>query len=310
MGDAPGTRFGGVAFSRDGRPGRRRGGRAVAEIRDARSNSAVRVIEDFPPCSMTAVTPAGVLGGGAGGGWARKQAEPKAGAAVPAVGLRRADDADGAGKRAHTAMSPDGTKLAVGMAPDGVAIYSSHNSWADAPLCLGGSTAGVASTAFSHDGRFLCTGSHPAGIFSIWDVEAAVCIRAIRTGDWHACAFSPADDLLATGGDQGHPVRLHELSPPPPPGRFAMPGEAKLPISAAAASEAVVVLASGKRLVALARCDGRVLWQTDLEEAAMVVWMPRWPQPTGEQVVLHPQVNIVSVLGPRAARSVPAREPE
>ena len=128
----------------------------------------------------------------------------------------------------NVTMSPDGTKLAVGMGWDGVAIFSKGtNDWSDPPQQLAdihSEKQQVQSTAFSFDGRFLCAGYEPSGQFAIWDVEAgtAACIRTIETGDWHACAFSPAGDLLATGGNAGKPVRVHDLLPRGPLDTFSL----------------------------------------------------------------------------------------
>jgi WD40 repeat protein len=196
--------------------------------------------------------------------------------------------------RAHSlAMSPDGTKLAVGLCESSreeVAIFSSANGWGDPPLLLANpqpESQYCCSTAFSPDGRYLCAGYHPSYQFAIWDVEAAVCIRVIPTkGNDHVCAFSPAGDLLATGGDEGNPVVVHELLPLRPLATFALPGEAAQPISAACASDRLVVLASGKRLAALRRPDGTVLWQTDLEEAAFAWNATMALRPTGDQVAI------------------------
>ena len=75
------------------------------------------------------------------------------------------------GKSVHSlAMSTSGTKFAVGMGGDGVAIYSSSDGWGDPPLRLADihtEQQDVRSTAFSHDGRFLCAGYHPSNQFAI-----------------------------------------------------------------------------------------------------------------------------------------------
>eukprot|EP01046_Picozoa_sp_COSAG06_P008754 COSAG06_NODE_447_length_15632_cov_47.212193_5_plen_1473_part_00 len=294
---ATGTRFAGVAFSRDSRlVAAVRWETGQLEIRDARSNSAVKVIEDFPAGgdggghNCLAFSEEVLAVGGRDGKPNKKQVRLYAVESDDFAELATLEVP--AGKAHSLAMSPDGTKLAVGMYPDaGAAIFSSANGWGDPPQILSNPQVepqGLCSTAFSHDGRYLCAGYHPSKQFAIWDVEAAVCVRAIQTnGCFHACAFSPADDLLATAGHDGtSPVLVHELLPRGPLATFALPGEAEQPLSAACASDSVVVLASGKRLAALARSGGKVLWQTDAEVDIHGHHHPMALQPTGGQVAV------------------------
>eukprot|EP01046_Picozoa_sp_COSAG06_P027427 COSAG06_NODE_2422_length_6906_cov_3.078336_1_plen_465_part_10 len=194
------------------------------------------------------------------------------------------------GAKAYSlAMSTSGTRLAVAMKGDGVAIYSSSNDWSDPPLRLADihtEPQQVCSTAISHDGRFLCAGYYPSNQFAIWDVEAAICIRAIQTKEFGACAFSPADDLLATGGMNGNPVRVHELLPQKPLAAFSLLEDAEQPLSFARAADTVAVLASGKRMAAMRRSDGQVLWQTDVDEDITAEWCALALQPAGGQVAV------------------------
>eukprot|EP01046_Picozoa_sp_COSAG06_P054061 COSAG06_NODE_9517_length_1882_cov_2.126192_1_plen_473_part_01 len=217
-----GTRFAGVAFSRDGAlVAAVRWETGVLEIRESRSNSAVKTIEDFPAVQhdghnclafseeVLAVT----------GRWRKPN--------IRQVRLYKiqSDFAElitlevPRGCAHSLAMSADGTKLAVGMdggSMEELAIFSSTNGWGDPPQILSNPQAEpqhLCSTAFSHDGRFLCAGYVPSNQFAIWDVEAAVCVRVIQTEDFSACAFSPAGDLLATGGEHGNPVLVHALLP-------------------------------------------------------------------------------------------------
>ena len=67
------------------------------------------------------------------------------------------------------------------------------------------------SIAFSHDAKMLCVdyrwqpGTNDHDRTALWDIEAALCVRSIKAPRAYACAFSPATDLLATGG-LDHPV--------------------------------------------------------------------------------------------------------
>eukprot|EP01046_Picozoa_sp_COSAG06_P032093 COSAG06_NODE_3181_length_5722_cov_83.166104_3_plen_886_part_01 len=288
-----GSAFAGVAFSRDSRlvaAARAQSGRL--EIRDARSSSAVKVIDDFPAVlddrgvNCLSFSEEVLAAGGRLGKPNQRQVR---------LYLVKSDfdvltTLEVPGKLvSNLAMSPGGMKLAVGMTRDGVAIYSSSNDWSDPPLRLADihtEPQGVYSIAFSHDERFLCAGYFPSGQFAIWDVEAAVCIRVIQTKDWYACAFSPAGDLLATGGKQGNPIHVHELLPHKPLAAFSLPGGAEQPLSFACASDTVAVLASGKRLAAVRRSDSQVLWQTDVEEDITAWWCAMALQLTGGQVAV------------------------
>ena len=75
--------------------------------------------------------------------------------------------------------------------------------------------------------------SSTSGTFAIWDIEASVCVRTIkRPGTYGcACAFSPADDLLATGGGNA-PIVLHELRPLSAQATFELPGHNQDEVSA------------------------------------------------------------------------------
>jgi WD40 repeat protein len=195
-------------------------------------------------------------------------------------------------------FNPSGTKLAVGtFQPGNMVVYSSDNGWGDPPLRLGGNETGSFGTAFSHDGRLLCFGDGEKRSFLIWDVDAQVSIRNIQSAGYcNACAFSPADDLLALVSDNGIPVTLHELLSREPLATFSMPGNDTLPLSAACASAEVVVLASGTRLEAFDRADGMALWGTDLEETIFAHLRAMALQPTGGQVaVCMEQLKVVSV---------------
>ena len=120
-------------------------------------------------------------------------------------------------------------------------------------------------------------------------------------------AFSPADDLLATGGNQGNLVRwLHELSPPPPPGRFAMPargeaahlGRRRLRGGGRAGERQA---AGGSRSVRRpgAVADGPGGGRDGWLDAALAL------QPTGEQVAVGiKKLNIVSVRDPQMGKEL------
>jgi WD40 repeat protein len=310
---SPGTAFAGVAFSRDSRlvaAARFE----VLEVRDALSSNTVAEIE----------VPGLVRGNGQNclafseevlvvGG--RKDSpnatelqlyavhsdfEPLATLEVPR------------GKAHNLVISPDGTMLAVGMAGDSteeLALFSRRNGWVPHPPQLlrnpQSKPQRLCSTAFSRDGRFLAAGYFPSDQFALWDVEAAVCIRVLQTADHHACAFSPAGDLLATGGKNSQPITLHELRPPTVPLATyylsdALPEQQLL--SAAVASDSVVVLASGMRLAARAKGGGQVLWHTDEAEHISTGRASRRHQyydmalqPTGGQIAVCVSTLEVSV---------------
>ena len=106
------------------------------------------------------------------------------------------------------AFSPDGARLAVGTCDMNAAvhIFSQEDDW-ETPVKLTEQTGvwGVISVRFSHDGRLLSVGTNEdGGVFSLWDHATGICLRewTPKEGDGHACAFSPADDMLALGGEE------------------------------------------------------------------------------------------------------------
>ena len=72
----------------------------------------------------------------------------------------------------------------------------------------------VTSVAFSQDGSMICTGLFPGSIFALWDADSLQCWRVLAApgSEARVCAFSPAGDVLATGGELSE-IKLHELRP-------------------------------------------------------------------------------------------------
>ena len=162
------------------------------------------------------------------------------------------------------------------------------------------------SVAFSPDGKTLWAGcwNGTKGRFARWDLGAGVCTRVIHrlgtNGD--VCAVSPANDLLATAG-RGAATVVHNLIAKPPT-TLALP-DGQDPLSAALASEAVVVLASGKHLAARRWSDDTVLFQLDTEEEIAAINYPMALQPTGKQVaVCMEKLEVILLLDLQTGREL------
>ena len=312
-----GTAFCDVVFSHDGTMvASARSETGTVEVRDVSSNSTLCTVEGFQACrevrgfSGLCFSKELLAMGG------RRDTKSKRHVRLYTVASNFVDfkTLELPSNFAALVFNPEGTRLAVGMHnPADLLVFSSTNDWSDPPLRLGTDALTDALTghpgtcehytptlAFSNDGRHLCAGDYPYCCYSLWDLESAVCYRRIYrthngnpTGE-EACGFSPAGDLLATGGEDA-PIVLHELQPAEPLRTFEMPGDAKLRICAACASAQVAVLASGTRLVAMARTDNKVLWGADMEASvhgeaqgglAAPAYYPMALQPSGGQVAV------------------------
>ena len=284
----------------------------LVEIRDTWSNSLIAAIDDFPagfngdrPNALCFANTCLAVGGGREGKnkkqvWlvsiASNFQEVVATLELPGTFSRLAFDATG-------------TRLAVGTnAPADLLVFSDANGWNDPPLRLGvlrGGERAVSAVSFSSNGRLIAAGCAGSAVGSattaIWDLEKAVCIRELdhkrnsRAESYHVALFSPADDVLVTGGNYATCL-VHELLPRDPVGTFGMPDDAKQALTVACASGAVVVMARGIRLAAVARDTGRPMWGTDFEEDIGVGNYLMALQPTGGQVaVCIPKLQVVSL---------------
>eukprot|EP01045_Picozoa_sp_COSAG04_P018668 COSAG04_NODE_1744_length_5718_cov_22.631073_3_plen_1026_part_00 len=305
----PGTAFCDAAFSRDGAMvASVRTKTGLVEIRDAETGATLHAIDDFPAChpfvggfshGLSFSGELLAIGGRHGKPSARqvRLVSLRGFATLKTLELSVANS---------LTFDPAGSRLAVTQGePAGVLIFSAEDGWTTSLRLVPTipSQVGTWSVAFSPDGKQLCAGHFPADTFDLWDVEGAVCLRTFKRPGTNgmACAFSPAGDVLATGG-KSEPVVLHELWPQEEPrATFALPGDTQEAVSAGCASADVVVLAAGKRLVAVGRADSRVLWQTGLEaEAEADFFFPLALQPTGEQVACcMAEVKAVSVRDAR-----------
>ena len=183
------------------------------------------------------------------------------------------------------AFNQRGTRLAVGTGePANLLIYSATENW-ERPLRLGTNEGRVNkllnSLAFSHDDRLLCAGYYPSDMFAIWDIGAEVCVRSIhRPGTWGcACAFSPAADLLVTGGGNA-PLVLHEMLPRQLTTSVMMPHDGQVEHAASAAE--LTALSSGSRLCVVQRVDGKLLRELSTEADIHLLEL----QPSGDQVAV------------------------
>ena len=299
----PGTAFCDAAFSRDGKMvASVREASGLVEIRDVASSEVLHVIENFPsggdhgddgPGALSFSDDVLAIAG--------RNGEPNA-KQVRLLSLRhfttlKTLELTSESKACmELTFDPSGTRLAVAMGdhlgetPADLLVCSEVGDWDAPPLRLGvldlcpGQRA-VTSVGFSNDGRLLCAGFFPSGTFALWDAEAGVCVRIIAHPETkgHDCGFSPADDLLATGGGNA-PIVLHELRPLSAQATFELPGHDHDEVSASCASPEVVVLASGSRLVVVTREDQKVLWEMALEAEVGAAYFPLALQPTGEQV--------------------------
>jgi WD40 repeat protein len=300
---ASGTAFVDVTFSRDGKVlASARGLTGVVEIHDAMSEGVPKLLDGFPACRGKD-QPHGLSFSPellAVGGRKHKPNEKQVRLYTIASDFKEHTTLDLPSLFFKLCFNHAGTKLAVGMKePANLFIYSSENDW-DEPVRLGtvqpGDTA-TSSLAFSRDDRLLCVGYFPSDTFALWDLEERVCVRTFAHANSFAfaCAFSPADDLLALGSNDV-PITLHELRPSEPLHTFKIPGEQEEPLSAACASAELVVLASSKRLVAIRRSDKKVIWQTDTAAEVKAIHDPMALQPTGQQVaVCMEKLEAVSV---------------
>ena len=249
----PGTAFCDAAFSRDGAMvASVREASGLVEIRDVASSEVLHVIENFPsggdhgddgPGALSFSDDVLAIAG--------RNGEPNA-KQVRLLSLRhfatlKTLELTSESKACmELTFDPSGTRLAVAMGdhlgetPADLLICSCSavDDWDAPPLRLGvldlcpGQRA-VTSVAFSNDGRLLCAGFFPSGTFALWDAEASVCVRIIAHPETkgHDCGFSPADDLLATGGGNA-PIVLHELRPLSAQATFELPGHNQDEVSA------------------------------------------------------------------------------
>eukprot|EP01046_Picozoa_sp_COSAG06_P004988 COSAG06_NODE_216_length_20108_cov_9.428857_17_plen_1409_part_00 len=146
------------------------------------------------------------------------------------------------------------------------------------------------SVAFSNDGRTICTGMHPASVFALWDVDSWQCWRVITApgSEGRVCAFSPAGDVLATGGEQME-ITLHELRPQEMLGAFDMNlggrGALKVEPGTVCSTTDYVVMASGSCLVVKRSSDnGDTVLSEDLGDRISGGFFPVAISPLATQV--------------------------
>jgi WD40 repeat protein len=205
------------------------------------------------------------------------------------------------------ALNHGGTRLAVGLSPkeqlEQSAVRSSlvhvfdPRDWDALPQRipyhdhhkLGYSIA--VSVHFNHEGNMLVVGYYSHGTkghFAVWNIETLTCERVYRHrgSDGHACAFSPANDLLVCGGNQ-EPLVVHELVPHAAPAKITMPGIEELPIKAACVSSELSVMATDTRLVGYWHKTQTLQFEVPIDLAGSVWGIPLILRPDGKQLALH-----------------------
>lgn len=304
-----GTAFVDVTFSRDGAMvASARSATGVVEIRDAISGNTIKEIDDFPACAF-ADQPHGLDFSHdllAVGGRIAKPNNRQVRLYSIESGFEAITTLELPSGFWRLSFNHVGTKLVVGVCAaaersDSCAatsrdatlyIYSNENDWSEPTLRLDhpevfGWQHLPFSLAFSHDDKLLCAGYKPSGSFALWDMDAGVYVRTITQPDSQggACAFSPADDLLALGGCSAI-ITLYELLPAEPLQTFVLPGGWEESLSAACTTEEVTMLASGTRVAAIRRGDEKVLFQTYMEEEVSPHGGKMALQPTGKHVAV------------------------
>ena len=319
-----GTHFCDVAFGGDGSmiASMRGGDTGLVEVRDVETSKPPKVIGDFPASGLSFSRELLAVGGKKGEPSGKQVRLYSVASNFEAVVMLELPGTKEGRSAWALAFNPAGDRLAVVVDQEGytaapfVVVFSGENGWQDPPLLLGAAVAGdinVSSVCFSNDGRFLCAGYFPSGTFAIWDLDAATCVRVIkRPGTFgQACAFSPADDLLLTGGHTEVCV-IHELLPKGPVTTLSMPGgEDDTPLAAACASAEVAVLARGTCVAAVRVADGKELWHQDMQAevgaGAQVgaVLFPLALQPTGGQVaVCMTRIKVVSLWDVQTGKEI------
>ena len=302
-----GTPFCAVAFSRDGCvvASVRGGDTWMVEVCHAETNKLLRAIDDFSACCSHGGARPGGLGfscellavGGKDGKPNGKQVRLYSVASdVEEVATLELPGTNEARCCFALEFSPAGDRLAVAICDVGdtlVAVFSGENGWQDPPLQLSIPVAGdkrALSVCFSNGGRFMCSRKRFLELRDLGPRRGGVraCVRIIQGPGTNggACAFSPALDLLVTGGGTGT-CMIHELLPQVPVTTLRMPGgEDDTPLVAACASAEVAVLARGTCVAAVWVADGKVLRQVDVEGLNKNHYIKLALQPTGDQAAV------------------------
>lgn len=93
-------------------------------------------------------------------------------------------------------LSPDGTMLALGLAPTGVVLWNLADR---IDRRLDGHSNWVSALAFTADGRMLATGAGDSTIRT-WDVQNGMCMRVIPTGFLHRNEYTFSLHFVDRGG--------------------------------------------------------------------------------------------------------------
>lgn len=144
------------------------------------------------------------------------------------------------------------------------------------------------SVALSNDGTVICTGMHPASTYALWDARSCQCFHVIAApgSEARVCAFSPAGDVLATGGE-AEPITLHELRAQQIIEKFeirAGDSRGKLDAGSVCSSADYIVMVSGSRLVVKSRRDGTTISDEDLGNRISGGFFPVAISPLGTQI--------------------------
>jgi WD40 repeat protein len=188
------------------------------------------------------------------------------------------------------AFGERGEKLAIGTTKhSAVLLFSRSDGWCS-PVKLqvpyltdhnGRLHTVVNSISFNNSGSQLCCGYYPSMIFALFDVQTAACIKVLKRPGTRgkACAFSPADDRLTTGGEN-EPFVFHDILPIPLLAKYRT---SVARVTAAATSEDSVIMSAGSRVMGVRPSDGKSLFQLDLGTNIAAAFYPLALRPDGAQ---------------------------